>query len=420
MTDDARFERRLQERLVARAALASRSFDPHEIAEAAVVAGAIGRLRPSPVRVRPLALLVAAALLVALAAATLLATGSTLRWDQPRGPVVAPMGWTSLSPMTTPRAGHTATLLADGRVLVAGGRATADRSSVASAEIYDPATTSWTATGPMTTARADHQALLLPDGRVVAISLITRSWDTAAETWDPSTGEWSAIGEPRRVADDAAALLPEGRVLVAGGLKDKGGALLDPATGTWTETGPFSEVRYNVDIVTLLDGTLLLVGGDHRADRGMTAVERFDASGNTWSVAGRLRPGTHAHAATLLDDGRILVVGAEGGLPQFAQLFDPASGQSELLPGIPPPWAFGAGARLADGRILFASSEGAGLYDPASRAWLDLPPMPVPRVGATMTSLESGAVLVVGGEMPENAGPSSSVELYGHDREAPG
>jgi hypothetical protein len=317
---------------------------------------------------------------------------------------------------------NTATLLADGRVLVAGGRAGTDDSKLASAEIYDPGTRSWTPTGSMTAARAEHQALLLPDGRVVAIGGTWQSGgtslssDPAAETWDPATGQWSAIRETVLVPDDAATLLPDGRVLVVGGHGSRTAMLLDPASGTWTETGPLSQNRYNVNVIVLRDGAILLVGGDRPPDRGVAAVERFDPSSNSWSVVGSLYPGTHTHEATLLDDGRILVVDRDPGQVQSAQLFDPASGGSELLAGIPPTWAAGDGTRLADGRILFASGEGSGLYDPSSRSWLDLPPMPVPRSRATMTSLASGAVLVAGGDRPDGAGPSSSVDLYGADQ----
>ncbi|HET9344063.1 MAG TPA: kelch repeat-containing protein [Candidatus Limnocylindrales bacterium] len=328
--------------------------------------------------------------------------------------VYAPMTWTSLPAMTTPRSSHTATVLADGRVLVAGGLVEAEGDAPTSAEIFDPATSSWTSTGSMTTARTGHNALLLADGRVVVIGGNSPTSGSAAEVWDPSTGEWAAIGGLIPVPRDSAALLSDGRILVAGGSGRTRASLLDLATGTWTQTDHYSEARYNVSLVTLRDGTLLLVGGDHLADRGMALVERYEPSSNGWSVVGSLKPQTHAHSIALLDDGRILAIGSERPSQEFAQLFDPVSGQSTFVNTPLAAWAGGDAVRLPDGRVLFASGEGAGYFDPASESWVSIPPMPDPRSGATMSLLRTSAVLIAGGwTSPDGAStiPSAAVNL---------
>src|SRR3954451_20756291 len=109
--------------------------------------------------------------------------------------VSQPGTWTATGSMGTARWAHTATLLPNGTVLVAGGDS-APNNIIASAELYNPSTGNWTATGSMTTPREDHTATLLPEGRVLVVGgraefCLTTS---SAELYDPSTGTWSATG----------------------------------------------------------------------------------------------------------------------------------------------------------------------------------------------------------------------------------
>ena len=122
----------------------------------------------------------------------------SLALGSPARPVGAAPAWQPVAAMATGRSGHTATLLTNGMVLVAGGQL-----GVASAERYDPATDRWTPSTPAV-PRAYHTASLLPDGRVLVAGGLGREGDPAAtattEIYDPKTNSWTAaapLGQPR-------------------------------------------------------------------------------------------------------------------------------------------------------------------------------------------------------------------------------
>src|SRR5262249_8223943 len=172
--------------------------------------------------------------------------------------------WSPTGSMTVFRDGYTATLLTDGRVLVAGGCGAEDLGNcltvLASAELYNPTAGTWSATGSMVVGRFGHTATRLLDGRVLVANGfdVNRGRLTSAELYDPTTGAWSATGSTSACCFATATLLLDGRVLVVGsGSNSTRAELYDPTTGTWSVTGSSSVGRFGNLATRLRDGRVL-------------------------------------------------------------------------------------------------------------------------------------------------------------------
>jgi N-acetylneuraminic acid mutarotase len=188
-------------------------------------------------------------------------------------PAHAAPAWTAVGSMSATRYLHTATLLPNGKVLVAGGcNDDACTGALSSAEVYDPSANTWTAVASMNTPRRSHTATLMPNGKVLVAGGYNGGTYALidAEVYDPEANTWTTVALMNTFRDaQTATLLPDGRVLVAGG--------------------------YGIN-------------------SGNASAEVYDPTAGTWTLVASMHSGRASHAATLLPGGKVLVTGGYSGV----------------------------------------------------------------------------------------------------------
>jgi parallel beta-helix repeat protein len=239
----------------------------------------------------------------------------------------------STGSMTTARTYFQAVALSDGRVLVSGGH-DAERTVLASAEIYDPTSGTFAPTGSMGTARQGRAASLLPDGRVLICGGGDGTVDlSSAELFDPagnggvgSFAPTGSMGTPRQ-AHTATSLL-DGRVLVAGGATSLSAEVYDPTTGAFTPTGGMTPARFLHAATLLADGKVLITGGYNDSDGFLASAEIYEPGAGTFTATASMGTARAEHTSTLLPDGRVLISGGynETDILSSAEIYDPATG----------------------------------------------------------------------------------------------
>jgi Galactose oxidase, central domain/Kelch motif len=329
------------------------------------------------------------------------------------------------SPMLEPRSGHTATLLQDGRVLIAGGMRR-NQEFYSSAELFDPATGKFQATGAMTVARVGHAAVLLRSGKVLVVGgWVGHGCTDSSELYDPATGRFTALSKmSAKRGRPSATLLGRGDVLITGGADHDtpGGVasaeIFRATTSKFEPVGPMHTARISQTATTLNDGRVLIVGG--RGDTVTASAELYDPVTKQFVVTGGLLTARYKHSAGLLPDGRVLIAGGSDdrdwqGKMNSAEIYDPRTGKFSATSPLNdsrfklPEEA----AQLASGQILVAGgSKKVEVYDPASGTFLIATgQMTDARHFMTETKLKDGSVLLAGG-YPNNDQGTTETWIY--------
>src|SRR4051812_32351685 len=305
--------------------------------------------------------------------------------------------------------GSTATTLQNSLVLLTGGTFAGSDSPAVTTVLFDPYSKTFATTNPLSVARAGHTATLLDDGRVLiaggrhagrsssgsALQLIID--DKSAETYDPATGRFTPSSPMVHARTrHTSTKLQDGRVLIAGGYipTQSGGVgdavadaeLFDPATGTFQVAATMITPRGDHSATLLSDGRVLIVGGSDLAEgdgpHSIPDAEIFDPVTARFIPVGSLITERNGHSATLLADGRVLVAGGrnEFGDPRSTEIFDPSRGTFALGPKAGAPHHASLAPLVAGGRVLLTGSgPGASeLFDATASAVAPTPSATAP------------------------------------------
>ncbi|MFH2203946.1 MAG: right-handed parallel beta-helix repeat-containing protein [Elusimicrobiota bacterium] len=336
--------------------------------------------------------------------------------------------WQSTAPMGSMRYDHTLTSLPDGTVLAAGGE-DGGGNTVNTAEVYSPFLNNWNpALNTMSAAVRSHAATLAPNGKVVITGGRIQPAGTDRNTcdlFDPSTQLFAPCGGnmTRTHSTHSSVLLPNGRILIAGGDSGDGGGsasqIYDPVGDSWAlEVNLSNGARTSAVSVLLPSGKVLIAGGT-----GNATTDLYDPDTGSWVGAGNFTDNArYDHSATLLPNGKVLIAGGYNGANPVnkCQLYTPGGGWASTG-NLNTARDHHTATLLVDGTVLVAGGFGAGntilssveIYDPGSGTWAPADPMSTSRAYHTATLLANGEVLVVGGVAIFGPNPSlETAEIY--------
>jgi Galactose oxidase, central domain len=350
--------------------------------------------------------------------------------------------WSFTGSMLQARNYFSATLLNNGQVLVVGGtyRGTFVQYGLTSAELYNPATATFSTTGSLNTGRYGHTATLLNNGKVLIAGGTNNSTRlSSAELYDPTTGTFTVTGSLSCACGYSATLLANGMVLFSGGFDGSNAVtsaeLYDPASGKFVPTGNLNVARAGPSSTLLGNGKVLVAGGVYYTGvipytavaHYLASAELYDPSTGTFTLTGSLHTARDGQSATVLKDGNVLLAAGQNdntqnyGYLSSAELYNPATGKFSVTGSLNTPRFLHTAHLLASGQVLivagnhFGSIASAELYDPTSRTFSNTSSLNTPRQGHASALLTNGQVLAAGGyesQLGNHRGYLASAELY--------
>ena len=345
--------------------------------------------------------------------------------------------WTQVASMSTMRDYHAATLLADGRVLEVGSSNPTYLGHYA--EAYNPATGTWQTLVAEAYAYFDQTVTELANGKVLIAGGRADQFTAFSRTQllDVGTGALVDTGSLNVVRFNHAALrLADGRVFVVGGEGDSRGPglgsgttseIYDPATATWTKVASMTTNRPRPTAALLPDGRVLVVGSP--SSSVASSAEVYDPASNTWTPTGTLPNNTGGvnHAMTVLADGSVLSVGGSKGTEGYADAarYDPSTNQWQAVAPMASGRSFHTANLLKDGRVLVAGGTQlyvnwtSEIYTPSTNAWTAGPTLNRRRDLHTAVTMADGRVLVAGTTLATDADKASAEVFYADGVTAP-
>lgn len=288
------------------------------------------------------------------------------------------------------------------------------------------------ATGTPAAAHTRYGAVTEAGGTILIVGGVAdgSTRPDLVERWDPASGRFSTIGNLLRIrAGGSASALPDGRILVVGGILDQSAGqsmeLFDPALGRSSSEITLPRPFVFHTATTLLDGSILLVGGQGSGlntpfEYGTAYI--YDPIQGTLNPTGSLAYPRSAHVARRLSDGRVLIIGgAASGQrhPTLVEVYDPATGSFSVLGQISSPRYQFAAQILGDGKLLLAGGWGASgpalameLFNPANGTSTQLGSLQRGRVELALWPRDDGKVVIAGGFEPNSITPLQAFELW--------
>lgn len=274
--------------------------------------------------------------------------------------------WAPGPPLTLPRGSLSATRLGNGQVLIAGGFPHGWVS-----ELFDPVTNTLSRTGALNTSHDRHGSALLDDGRVLVAGGYQGCMIRAAEIFDPITSTWTYVQPMQRArADFSLVRLPDGRLLAAGGVSDctvpkvlSAVEVFDPTSGTWSNAAPMNVPRGHYMAALLPDGRVIVAGGDN-ATGILSSVEIYDPEADVWTLVTSMHSARYSPIGDglfVMENGKVLVAGGDQTLLQgTSEIYDPSIDEWSELAFMNENRCSSATTTLTDGRHLVVSGSVCG------------------------------------------------------------